>query len=162
MLCAIFALFQGIDLSNIIKDVALTGTDELHMISAAVAKLKSYSTDRNVNRQTIIDELKIVQCECDKDMSRRLLAGREGAYDAIIALMQAHTIGQHRDVIIQCLETMVSLMSGQPDLLTLPGVEIMMSYISKEQQQPDIDIQHLVLRWMKDCCVKHEHNRYIL
>ncbi|GLV43421.1 uncharacterized protein CBL_03963 [Carabus blaptoides fortunei] len=150
---------QGVDLSNIIKDVALTGTDELHMISAAVDKLKSYTTDNSVNKQTVIDELKIVQCECDKDMSRRLLAGREGAYDAIIALMQTHTIEQHRDIIVQCLETMVSLMCGQPDLLTVPGVELMISYISKEKQQPDIDIQHLVLRWIRDCCEKHEHNR---
>lgn len=46
-------------------------------------------------------------------------------------------------------------MNKQPDLLNDQGIEVVMSYLKKD----DLELKQLVLKWTKECCVMHEMNR---
>lgn len=50
--------FQGVDLSNIIKDLALSCNDD-HLVSITVAKLKNLSWE--TDEEQIIEDLNIVK-----------------------------------------------------------------------------------------------------
>lgn len=60
------------------------------------------------------------------------------------------------DVIKTSLKTLTSLMTKQPDLLNERGVEIIITYLDKNKDQ---EVQRLLLKWVKECCILHEMNR---
>lgn len=61
-----------------------------------------------------------------------------------------------KEVTKECLKTLTSLMVQQPDLLDDDGTQLMMTYLDKGK---NIDVQKALLKWIKECCILHEHNR---
>lgn len=49
-------------------------------------------------------------------------------------------------------------MTQQPDLLNDSGVELMIYLIDNKK---DNEIRKLLLKWVRECCVMHEMNRYV-
>lgn len=47
-------------------------------------------------------------------------------------------------------------MTKQPDLLDERGVQVIIDYLDKNKDQ---EVQRLLLKWVKECCVLHEMNR---
>ncbi|XP_013178803.1 PREDICTED: armadillo repeat-containing protein 6 homolog isoform X2 [Papilio xuthus] len=67
---------QGVDLSNIIKNLKLN-TGEEHQVSLTVKKLKELSNAAQNNDEPILEQLNILVRECNKYIAHRVRAGKE-------------------------------------------------------------------------------------
>ncbi|XP_011498450.1 PREDICTED: armadillo repeat-containing protein 6 homolog [Ceratosolen solmsi marchali] len=142
---------QGVDLTNIIKDLALN--DSTDDIISSIKKLSEYSTAAECKHMTII--LNTLMSELEKDIARRVFAGKNGAYTT---LLQVLTNFKDKPIIVQtALKTITILMTGNPDLLDEAGVNLQKSLL--EAPNNDSQTLHLVLKWIRECCIKHEMNR---
>ncbi|XP_008554566.1 armadillo repeat-containing protein 6 homolog [Microplitis demolitor] len=141
---------QGIDLSNIIKDLALN--DNSNVIKTCLEKLSSASEEKTYKDVTRV--LETLKTELDKDIAHRVFAGKENAYSILLAL----TKDTKDDVSIlkPALKAMTSLMTGNPDLLDSDGIDLQMQILDT---QTDVSCIQNLLRWIKECCIKHEMNR---
>ncbi|VVC92705.1 unnamed protein product, partial [Leptidea sinapis] len=149
---------QGVDLSNIMKDLALGSGDD-HLISVIVCKLKeSIKVDQN----EALNHLDIFINECNKDIAHRLKAGKDGAYNVLIELLEskykAYTTDLCKDeqVLVKVIDSVVSLLNGQPDLLDQNGVHLIKRLLDNTN---NADILTAMLRLINVCCLKHEKNR---
>lgn len=109
------------DLSNIIKDLAISddSDDILTCINkiADCVKAKEY--------ESIIGLLVKLKSELDKDMARKIYAGKNRAYDTLLDVMQNW---ENDSLILRAaLKTITSLMAGNPDLLDARGVSLQIS-----------------------------------
>ncbi|CAH2986913.1 unnamed protein product [Chilo suppressalis] len=152
---------QGVDLSNIIKDLALD-TGE-HQVITIVNSLKELCGEENSNDKMVLEKLGSLQTECNKDIAHRVKAGKCGAYDILINLLESRqkkyiekTNDTNKEMIVSILKTLLSLMDVQPDLLDQRGVDIMISTLDSVE---DEDVLIATLKWANVCCVKHEMNR---
>ncbi|KAJ0171700.1 hypothetical protein K1T71_012463 [Dendrolimus kikuchii] len=152
---------QGVDLSNIIKDLAL-GPSEDHLVSSTVNRLKEIcSGDCLVD--DLLTELEVLKSECNKDIAHRVRAGKEGIYTVLINLLASKEdrFGQelsekNAKLITSVLEALTALMDMQPDLLDHKGVDLIKSILDNVE---DDVILIATLKWAAACCVKHEMNR---
>lgn len=141
---------QGVDLSNIIKDLVLTQDNEV--ILAYLDQLRSSLTKKHYDRiPRVLDKLTI---ELDKDIARRVYAGKHGCYTILLDIMK--NCEYDTFVLKSALKTAISLMTGNPDLLDDKGVSMQMEILDK---QKDIPVLQFLLRWIRECCIKHELNR---
>lgn len=141
---------QGVDLSNIIKDLILNDDNEL--ITSCLNQINIAIEDQNYgNIHHTLDKLRI---QLDKDIARRVYAGRNGAYNSLIKLMKACL--NNGTIIKAALKTITSLMTGNPDLLNDEGIALQIQILDN---YPDIPTLQCLLRWIRECCIKHESNR---
>ncbi|XP_049786589.1 armadillo repeat-containing protein 6 homolog [Schistocerca cancellata] len=146
---------QGVDLSNVVKELMEnTPADSskkslLHTISRLKGLLK---TDTKLPE--LCQELSELKAECDKDLAHKILAGKNGAYDLLIKVLELYET--NRDVTLVTLDAMISLMTGQPDLLDEKGTNLIIKFL---KEHIDLGTQRQVLQWTKQCCLKHENNR---
>ncbi|CAK9831060.1 Armadillo repeat-containing protein 6 homolog [Anthophora retusa] len=141
---------QGVDLSNIIKDLIISDSNEL--IDSYLSQINIAIEDKNYgNMPQVLDKLRI---ELDKDIARRLYAGNKGAYKSLIKLTKACS---HNGIIVKPgLKAITSLMTGNPDLLNDEGVALQIHIL---ETYPDVTTLQYLLRWIRECCIKHELNR---
>ncbi|CAH0715057.1 unnamed protein product, partial [Brenthis ino] len=148
---------QGVDLSNIIKDLALS-SNETHLICISINNLKELCNSSK-DKTLILKELEIFKTECNKDIAHRVRAGKEGAYKVLIDLLDENikTYKQeNNDIIIKVLNSLAALMDVQPDLLDIKGVELTKSILESIEND---EILIATLQWISVCCLKHEMNR---
>ncbi|CAG4972170.1 unnamed protein product [Colias eurytheme] len=151
---------QGVDLSNIIRDLSL-GPGDNHLVSITVTKLKELPRNNN---EEISKELDVLVAECNKDIAHRVRAGKEGAYNILIELLDTsyksyiQTPNETEKIAFlkKVLISLTALMDSQPDLLDPKGIELMKSLLDNVENQ---EILKSTLRWMSVCCLKHEINR---
>ncbi|CAK1547615.1 unnamed protein product [Leptosia nina] len=148
---------QGVDLSNIIKDLAL-GSGDNHLVSSTVAKLRN--SDKS-DSEEILKDLDVLITECKKDIAHRVRAGKDGAYNILIELLETNYkvyIENCKDhlLITKVLYSLAALMDVQPDLLDYKGLELMKSLLENVQND---EVMLATLKWINVCCVKHEMNR---
>ncbi|KAJ8708814.1 hypothetical protein PYW08_010196 [Mythimna loreyi] len=153
---------QGVDLSNIIKDLSL-GSGDNHLVVDTVAKLKAICGEEKYDEKAVLQELEVLKSECQKDIAHRVRAGKEGAYKILLDLLYSKYSKlcqelSERDTkfIINVLNTMTVLMEMQPDLLETKGVELIKNILDNVESE---DILIATLRWTTTCCIKHEMNR---
>ncbi|XP_045762398.1 armadillo repeat-containing protein 6 homolog [Maniola jurtina] len=153
---------QGVDLSNIIKDLVLSSSDN-HLVVSAVEKLKELSNTNDVDDSLIIKELDILVAECNKDIAHRLRAGKEGAYNTLIDLLEVklkvYSQEQNKyneSLVVKTLNSLIALMEMQPDLLDERGTNIIKSTLDSIENE---SILISTLQWISVCCIKHEINR---
>ncbi|KAM3956362.1 armadillo repeat-containing protein 6 homolog [Aphomia sociella] len=156
---------QGVDLSNIIKDLSLGSGDE-HTVSASVSKLRDLTNKSTNNEELIVQELDNLKIECDKDIARRVRAGKDGAYTILIDLLESKLNMYLQDksevnsrLLMNILNTLTSLMDTQPDLLEARGIDLIKSLLDNTE---DSDILYATLKWTSNCCTKHEMNKQSL
>lgn len=144
---------QGINLSNIVKELALSETMTFPQVNKHIDTLseilKGVST-----RDEIVQCLNNIKLECDKDLQTRVAAGKRGAYNMLLDLINKKE--DDFELVSMCLTTLAALMAKQPDLLDDRGIH----YIVKTlKSQPEEMITRNCLKWTKECCVLHENNR---
>ncbi|OAD53079.1 Armadillo repeat-containing protein 6 like protein [Eufriesea mexicana] len=141
---------QGIDLSNIIKDLILSDNNEL--ISSYLNQINIALEDKNYgNIHHTLDKLRN---ELDKDIAHRLYAEKNGAYNSLIKLMKACL--NNGTVLKATLKAITSLMTGNPDLLNDEGIALQIQILDRCLDVPTLQC---LLRWIRECCIKHELNR---
>ncbi|CAG9766295.1 unnamed protein product [Ceutorhynchus assimilis] len=142
---------QGVDLSKIIKDQM--SKQQYEEITAAVQKVEQLQKTKgdvdNINKA--LDDLRL---ECDKGIQYKIAAGKAEAYHILLNTYEAFS---DKTVKINALKTLLSLMTKQPDLLDDRGVAFIINNLKVQPQ--DVEIQKLILKWAKECCVMHEKNR---
>ncbi|XP_045455010.1 armadillo repeat-containing protein 6 homolog [Melitaea cinxia] len=153
---------QGVDLSNIIKDLALS-SGENHLISVAVEKLKEISSKSEYDDNELLKELDILMAECKKDIAHRVRAGKEGAYGILIDLLESKLKLYKREqnsrnelLVTTILKSLTALMEMQPDLLDDKAMDIIKNILDSEENE---NVLVSTLQWISVCCLKHEMNR---
>ncbi|KAI4488700.1 hypothetical protein M0802_011370 [Mischocyttarus mexicanus] len=141
---------QGVDLSNVIKDLLITQDHDL--ILTYLEQLRSALTKKHYERiPQVLDKLTI---ELDKDIARRVYAGKQGCYGVLLNIMK--NCEYDTLIVKSTLKAITSLMTGNPDLLDDKGVSIQMEILDKQR---DKLVLQCLLRWIRECCIKHEANR---
>ncbi|CAB3225780.1 unnamed protein product [Arctia plantaginis] len=151
---------QGVDLTNIIKDLALSSGGN-HLVSETVANLKNLCSFKKHHVNQVVKELDVLKAECSKDIAYRIRAGKDGAYKVLVDLLFSKQLLlqlSDRDVklIVAALDTLTALMELQPDLLDDRGVELIKNILDNVEND---DILISTLQWTTACCIKHEMNR---
>jgi hypothetical protein len=141
---------QGVDLRQIVTEVGASSTCE-NLVN--IVKQLAEFRDKNVS-QECSDLLLALKQECDKGIQYRVQAGRASAYDVILDIFLKSEA--EKDLKQTALRAMISLMTKQPDLLDAKGIQIIVANLEKTS---DPDIQKLILKWCKECCLMHEMNR---
>ncbi|XP_028030623.1 armadillo repeat-containing protein 6 homolog [Bombyx mandarina] len=152
---------QGVDLSNIIKDLFLS-SEEDHLVTTTVSKLKELNS-RDYDCEELFKYLDVLKTECTKDIARRVRAGKDGAYKVLIDLLQSkqevfaqELSDKDAKFIINVLNTLIALMDTQPDLLDAKGIDLIKTILDNVEND---DILVGTLKWASTCCIKHEMNR---
>lgn len=141
---------QGIDLTNIIKDLILN--DDTELITGCLSQLNIAISDKRY--ENVPQTLEKLRKELDKDIARRVYAGKKGGYNTLIKLMKCC---HHNNTIMRsALKTITSLMTGNPDLLNDEGIALQIQILDRNT---DIPTLQCLLRWIRECCIKHEFNR---
>lgn len=150
----VFLAFQGVDLTNIVKEVMenIPGESKNKLISTLDKLGNEIKTPGKENE--ILVELKNLKEECDKSIAHKVFAGSNCAYNILVDTLEL--FHGDVDIALAALNAAVSLMNGNPDLLDKKGIEVMMNYLDT-QKNPKIVMK--VLEWTKVCCIKHEQNR---
>ncbi|XP_076667885.1 armadillo repeat-containing protein 6 homolog [Andrena cerasifolii] len=141
---------QGVDLTNVIKDLVLSDYNDL--IASYVSQLNIALEDKNY--ENVPQTLDKLRHELDKDIARRVYAGKKGGYNTLIKLMKS--CPNNSTVIRSALKTITSLMTGNPDLLNDEGIALQIHILDRNT---DIPTLQYLLHWIRECCIRHEINR---
>ena len=105
-------------MSNVIKDLALH--DSTEEITTLIKKLSEMSkSSKHEHCAPLLNKFK---SELDKDMARRVFAGKNGAYAVLINVINA--CKDEPLLLRAALKTINSLMTGNPDLLDESGISL--------------------------------------
>ncbi|XP_046434464.1 armadillo repeat-containing protein 6 homolog [Neodiprion fabricii] len=143
---------QGIDLSNVIKDLVITTNSET--IEACLNAVIECFKSSNKDDTEIVATLQNLETELKKDMARRILAAKLGAYSTLIDIIEESK--DNDTILVPALKTITSLMTGYPDLLDDKGIALQIELL--DCQRGILTVQ-VVLRWVRECCIRHELNR---
>ncbi|XP_076245560.1 armadillo repeat-containing protein 6 homolog [Calliopsis andreniformis] len=141
---------QGVDLSNIIKDLSLNNDTDL--ISSYLNQINKAIADKNY--ENVPHSLDKLRHALDKDIARRLYASKKGGYNTLIKLMKS--CPNNITILRPALKTITSLMTNNPDLLNDEGIALQIQILDRNT---DIPTLQYLLRWIRECCIKHELNR---
>uniref|UniRef100_A0A1B6CSI6 LRRK2 ARM repeat domain-containing protein n=1 Tax=Clastoptera arizonana TaxID=38151 RepID=A0A1B6CSI6_9HEMI len=142
---------QGVDLSNIVKTADMAqGKDPLIICITSLQELY----DNTAELDLILPQLELFKNDCKKDLSRKILAAKEGAYPILLDILDKYS--NDKEVVLSVLQSLNALMDGFPDLLNERGICMIGSLLSTRKEPSTIS---LVLQWCRKCCLNHEHNR---
>jgi len=142
---------QGVDLSKIIKK--LMSKNEVDEIQAIVKKLEQLQKSKG-SLESINETLETLKLNCEKGLEQKVVAGKAEAYYILLNTYEAF---KDKTVRSNTLKTLIALMTQQPDLLDDRGIEFIKNNLKDQTQDPEL--QRLILKWTKECCVMHEINR---
>ena len=93
--------------------------------------------------------------ECDIDLARRCLAGKNGAYSTLLAACKKFKSDE--ELVQSLLSALCALSNGQPDLLD--EEDIVWNCESLRSIDSNPAIAALLVKFMRFNCTKHETNR---
>ncbi|XP_051174994.1 armadillo repeat-containing protein 6 homolog [Leptopilina boulardi] len=140
---------QGVDLSNIIKDLAINDDS---VILSCLEKLSACLSEEEYD--SAHSQLEKLKNELDKDIARRIYAAKHDAYSILTSMIKK--CKDNPLVIKSALKTITSLMTGHPDLLDERGISLQIEIL---ETVDDTQTLQCLLKWIKECCIKHEINR---
>lgn len=141
---------KGVDLSNIVTDSVLE--DKYKQIVMCLERLTCAVNDKSY--ECVPETLQELRLELDKDIGHRVFAGKRKCYNILIELLR--DCKKNHAILKSTLETITSLMSGYPDLLDDEGIALQIEILEKHY---DTATLQCLLRWIRECCIKHEVNR---
>ncbi|XP_074384576.1 armadillo repeat-containing protein 6 isoform X3 [Zonotrichia albicollis] len=151
---------QGVDLSNIVKAVrppaSENGQRQKHQILLTLEGLARAVAEQDVAQ--LPQQLAALAAQCKEQLAFRCLAGRHGAYAAVLSACQL--AAGHRELLLQALAALAALLDGQPDLLDAAGRELLLQ--SLRERRGDAEVALAGIRCVRHACLKHEHNRQAL
>ena len=140
------------------KDLSLHsggGDQAKHPVIEAIEKLESVMEAEPLDTEATKTQCRSIQEECDIDLAHRVLAGKNRAYQALYALIEKHS--SEEDILTAALDAMSSLCNGQPDLLDLNGIVLLMK--SLQIHMDSADVGRSLVKLIRLNCIKHEENR---
>ncbi|XP_034111731.1 armadillo repeat-containing protein 6 homolog [Drosophila albomicans] len=150
---------QGINLANIIKDLAINNETGRPIINETLDKIKTLISQKSEDTQQLLELITVLDLECQKSLAHRVLAGKNGAHDALITLLE-QTLQEteiNTTLLCKCLQAANSLSQKQPDLFDAEALSIVLKLLALQDQQ--LDVTCLTLQWLQKACVMHEMNR---
>lgn len=89
---------QGINLNNIIKDLAINEETGVPLIKEALTKLKEHASGESLlETSSLVKYLQVLKTECDKSVPHRVLAAKNGSQEVLVTLA-ATEISKEQDV----------------------------------------------------------------
>ncbi|ALC42583.1 CG5721 [Drosophila busckii] len=149
---------QGINLANIIKDLSINAETGKPILNETVEKLKTHISEKSEDAQQLLELLAILDMECQKSLAHRVLAGKNGAHDALVTLLEQTLCAEQLNTALlsKCLTAANSLTHKQPDLFDAEALSMVLKLLALQDQ---LDITCLTLQWLQKACVMHEMNR---
>ncbi|KAH8261523.1 hypothetical protein KR044_010577 [Drosophila immigrans] len=150
---------QGINLANIIQDLSINAETGRPIINETVDKIKTHISQKSEDTQQILELITVLDLECQKSLAHRVLAGKNGAHDALITLLEqtlAAGTTPNTTLLCKCLQAANSLSHKQPDLFDAEALAIVLKLLELKDQ---LDVCCLTLQWLQKACVMHEMNR---
>ncbi|XP_011642893.1 armadillo repeat-containing protein 6 homolog [Pogonomyrmex barbatus] len=141
---------KGVDLNNIVTDSVLE--DKYKEIITCLERLTCALNDKSY--ECVPETLQELRTELDKDIGYKVFAAKRKCYNILINLLK--DCEKNHAIVKSTLETLTSLMSGYPDLLDDEGIALQTQLL--ERHCDTVTLQCL-LRWIRECCIKHELNR---
>lgn len=142
---------QGVDLSKIFTK--LMTQENIDHIHALVQQLENLFKTKGAV-EAVNNSLEQLRAECDKGLQEKVEAGKVDAYNILLNIYETF---KDKSVRTATLKTLISLMSKQPDLLDDRGVTFIIDNLKDHTQDPELE--RLLLKWSKECCIMHENNR---
>ncbi|EDW02725.1 armadillo repeat-containing protein 6 homolog [Drosophila grimshawi] len=149
---------QGINLANIIKDLTVNAETGKPIINETMDKIKTHISQKGGDTQQLLELLTVLDIECQKSLAHRVLAGKNGAHDALITLLEQTLATEtlNMTLLSRCLQAVNSLTHKQPDLFDAEALSIVLKLLALKDQ---LDIICLTLQWLQKACIMHERNR---
>ncbi|EDW85765.1 uncharacterized protein Dwil_GK23243 [Drosophila willistoni] len=149
---------QGINLANIIKDLSIDADTGRPIINETVDKLKSHIGEKSTDSAQLLNYLSVLEAECQKSLAHRVLAGKNGAHDALITLLEQLLAAEvlNEELLLKCLLAVNSLTNKQPDLFDAEALTVVLKLLALKDRT---DVLCLTLQWMQKACLMHEMNR---
>ncbi|KAH8371473.1 hypothetical protein KR093_007587 [Drosophila rubida] len=154
---------QGINLTNIIKDLSINGETGRPIINETIDKIKTHISRKSEDMQQLLELLTVLDLECQKSLAHRVLAGKNGAHDALITVLE-QTLADTEEtplntpLLCKCLQAANSLSQKQPDLFDAEALAIVLRLLELKLVD-QVDLTCLTLQWLQKACVMHEMNR---
>ncbi|XP_055854103.1 armadillo repeat-containing protein 6 homolog [Episyrphus balteatus] len=149
---------QGINLANIIKDLAINKETGVPILNEAIDHLKTHIGEKSTDTKQLLNYLTVLDDECKKSIPHRVLAGKNGAHDIIITLLEQELSSSNPDeeILSKCVCAAISLTNKQPDLFDAEALAMVMKLLSTN---PKDELLRLTLQWLGKACIMHETNR---
>ncbi|XP_026538950.1 armadillo repeat-containing protein 6 [Notechis scutatus] len=148
---------QGVDLSNIVKIVpspaSENGQEQKHMVLQILDCLQKAVIDADSSK--VDESLVNFAKQCRLELSVRYLAAQKGAYPAVLAACRLAS--EERCSLLKALQALSALLEGQPDILDVPGQELLLRVL--QESRDDADLTLAGVRCIRYACLKHEQNR---
>ncbi|XP_065368304.1 armadillo repeat-containing protein 6 homolog [Calliphora vicina] len=153
---------QGINLVNIIKDLAINEDTGKPILNESIDNLKVYVDDKCEDKEKLLNLLKNIDEECQKSIAHRVLAGKNNVNSLLLQILNQQldlpdSNANTTDVTVAVLKTLNSLYNTQPDIFDANSLSLakrlLDSYVDNDQ------VACLTLQWLQKCCVMHEMNR---
>ncbi|KAH8415781.1 hypothetical protein KR222_000883 [Zaprionus bogoriensis] len=150
---------QGINLANIIKDLTINAETGKPLINESVDKLKTHISQKSGDAQELLELIGQLDTECQKSLAHRVLAGKNGAHDALVTLLE-QTLAEdapNAPLLAKSLQAANSLTHKQPDLFDAEALSVVLKLLALKDVQ--LDSMCLTLQWLQKACIMHEMNR---
>ncbi|CAH1797808.1 unnamed protein product [Owenia fusiformis] len=126
----------------------------MHKVVEALEKLATLMQEDDPDKEQLLQQLAIVQAECEVDIAHRVLASSNKAYSILFQATEKYL--KNDDMLENILKTFAALINGQPDLLDYPGIKLFMDLLKEARSSR---ILFLSIKIIALCCVMHEDNR---
>lgn len=149
---------QGINLANIIKDLAINKETGIPLLNEAIDHIKTHIGEKSTDTKPLLNYLAVLDDECKKSIPHRVLAGKNGAHDIIITLLEQElsSSNPNQEILNKCVCAAISLTNKQPDLFDAEALAMVMKLLSTN---PKDELLRLTLQWLGKACIMHEINR---
>lgn len=87
-----------------------------------------------------------------------MLSGNCGAYTALVDALEQKKECSDYNHKVEILRALSALMTKNPDLLDPKGLSLILFLINVQEES---SVKRALLRWVKECCVMHELNRFV-
>lgn len=143
---------------NIIKDLSINAETGKPILNETVDKLKTHISQKSGDAQELLELLAILDMECQKSLAHRVLAGKNGAHDALVTLLEQTLAAETLNTTLLCkaLQAANSLTHKQPDLFDAEALSVVLKLLELKNQ---LDITCLTLQWLQKASIMHEMNR---
>lgn len=154
---------QGINLANIIKDLTINPDTGKPVLNEIIDEIKTYIGQKSTDTKKLLENLSILDSECQKSISHRVLAGKNSAHEALVTLLEQELVNQNSSenvkpnlsVLEACLKCANSFTNKQPDIFDAEALAVILKLLSIE----DENIIILTLQWLQKASIMHEINR---
>lgn len=128
------------------------------ILNETVDKLKTHISQKSGDAQELLELLTILETECQKSLAHRVLAGKNGAHDALVTLLEQTLADEtlNTALLTKSLQAANSLTHKQPDLFDAEALSVVHKLLALKDQ---LDITCLTLQWLQKACIMHEMNR---